>query len=239
MPDSITPPEHAENTPSDTTTKVPDTSATTKPAETPEGTTTPAQGGEGVITPPKTDTGTQPQPQPSETPDTGDKSQPSETPDAGDTPPAQGGGSITVTNSKHYSGQLLKRYYDGRAESSIGIGAERFEIVKGKFGVSSFVVPDKDTGKWKIEPIPMDATIGDIKDVFAECDLIRSYSDGRILIRAIFPHESMTPDEEHQFTTLGIVDREGQLIAVLCCKPIELHKGRTFVIEAVIETNIA
>lgn len=147
--------------------------------------------------------------------------------------------SITVTNSKHYSGQLLKRYYDARAESSIGIGSERFEITKGKFGTSDFVQLNSATGKWEIKAVPPSATISDIKDIFAECELVRSYSDGRILLRAIFPHESMTEDEEHQFTTLGIVDREGQLIAVLLCKPIELHKGRTFVIEAVIETNIA
>lgn len=154
------------------------------------------------------------------------------------TPPKTGGDSITVLNSKHYSGQLLKRYYDGRAESSIGIGAERFEIVKGKFGTSDFVVKN-EAGSHDIKDIPITATIGDIKNVFAECDLIRSYSDGRILLRAIFPHESMTADEEHEFTTLGITDREGQLVTVLCCKPITLHKGRTFVIDAVIETNIA
>ncbi len=147
--------------------------------------------------------------------------------------------SITVTNSKHYSGQLLKRYYDARAESMIGIGKERFEVIKGKFGTSPFVTQDAKTGKWEISPIPLTAAIGDIKNVFAECDLLRSYADGRILLRAIFPHESMTADEEHQFTTLGITDREGQLAAVLCCKPIVLHKGRTFVIEAIIETNIA
>lgn len=149
------------------------------------------------------------------------------------------GASITVTNSKHYSGQLLKRYYDARAESMIGIGSERFEIIKGKFGTSDFVQLNASTGKWEIKDIPLSATIADVKDVFAECELVRSYSDGRILIRAIFPHEKMTADEEHQFTTLGITDREGQLVAILCCKPIELHKGRTFVIEAVIETNIA
>ncbi|WP_035604494.1 hypothetical protein [Edwardsiella tarda] len=153
--------------------------------------------------------------------------------------PNKPGDSITVANSKHYSGMLLKRYYDARAESSIGIGKERFEIVKGKFGVSSFVTKNASTGKWEIQPIPLTATISDIHDVFAECDLIRSYADGRILLRAIFPHEHLTADEEHQFTTLGITDREGQLVAVLCCKPIVLHKGRTFVIEAIIETNIA
>ena len=36
--------------------------------------------------------------------------------------PNKPGDSITVANSKHYSGMLLKRYYDARAESSIGIG---------------------------------------------------------------------------------------------------------------------
>lgn len=144
-----------------------------------------------------------------------------------------------VNDSQHYSGQLLKRYYDARAESSIGVGAERFEIVKGKFGASRFVAKNASTGKWEIKPIPLDASINDITGVFAECDLIRSYADGRILLRAIFPHETMAPDAEHEFTTLGITDRAGHLIAVLCCKPITLHKGRTFVIEAVIETNVA
>lgn len=141
--------------------------------------------------------------------------------------------------SDHYNGQLLKRYYDARAESMIGVGAERFEIIKGKFGTSRFVAQNPDTGKWEIKSIPLTATIGDINNVFAECDLIRTYTDGRILLRGIFPHESMSEADEHQFTTLGITDRTGQLVAVLCCKPIILHKGRTFVIEAVIETNVA
>ena len=215
MPDSITPPSTTEKDKLS-----PPAGDQSKPDSGSAGTVTPTTPDTSVKEPSGAESGTQTEP-------SDDKS------------PSGTGDSITVTNSKHYSGKLLKRYYDARPESSIGIGTQRFELLKGKFGTSRFVQKNPETGKSEIQPIPLDATNADIKDVFAECYLVRSYSDGRILIRAIFPHESMTPDEEHEFTTLGIFDREDQLVAVLCCKPVDLHRGRTFVIESVIETNIA
>ncbi|HEY3591757.1 MAG TPA: hypothetical protein VGL07_17090 [Buttiauxella sp.] len=143
---------------------------------------------------------------------------------------------MEALTSDHATGKLLRRYYDRRAESSIGLG-ERFEIKTAIFGTSNFVTQNPITGKWELQDIPMDADLADIISPFATCELITNYAAGRITLRAVYPSSS-AGDEDHAFTTLGILDEAGLLVAVLICKYMTLHKDLSFVVEAVIETNL-
>jgi hypothetical protein len=139
-----------------------------------------------------------------------------------------------MSDIKLYDAKLLRRYYDRRALSSIGKTATKFQMCKAVWG-KGFVT--EVNGVPSVADIPLDTDT--VEGVFATTDIILSYASGRISVRAVLPAGAVAPGVQHEFTTLGILDEEDKLVAVMVSTPIFVHDKRSFDVSGVINTNIA
>lgn len=132
-----------------------------------------------------------------------------------------------------YDAKLLTRYFERRAKASIGLETT-FKLGKVVWGNGFESSVD---GQPSVANIPLDASA--IPNVFLTNDPIYTYANGRITVRAVLPAGSVPANTQQKFTSLGILDDQNGLVAVLASTPIWIHDKRSLAIEGYIDTNIA
>lgn len=132
-----------------------------------------------------------------------------------------------------YDAKLLTRYFERRAQSSIGL-EPTFRLGKAVWGNGLNTLVN---GQPSVAPIPMD--LASVPGQFYQCDPIYTYANGRITVRAALPPGSVPPGTQSEFTTLGLLDDKGGLVCVFVSTPMWIHDKRSLNVEGYIETNIA
>lgn len=141
--------------------------------------------------------------------------------------------SVASVGSALFKALLLDYYYTRRADSAIGIGA-RFQMVRAYWGRSALVKPNGDSG-WSIDDIPATFTNAELKDKFAESNLICTRQGTTLTINIVLPESQLGDDSVYNFNTLTLVDAEGEAFAVLCAQQDSVYKGKTYSILLTIE----
>lgn len=131
-----------------------------------------------------------------------------------------------------YEAKLLYRYFDRRAKASIGLNP--FKLGKAVWGKGNTTLIN---GVPSVAAIP--SNLSAVDGIFLTNQPIYSYANGRITVRATLQPGDVPPGQQYEFTTLGILDDENGLVAVLVSTPMWLHDKRSLVIEGYIDTNIA
>jgi hypothetical protein len=130
------------------------------------------------------------------------------------------------TGGKLFRAALLDYFYNRRAESEIGAGS-RFTMVKGYFGTSALVTANP-AGGWNIANIPSTYSLSDLKNKFAECNLVCTAKEGLITINATLQDSLLPADTPYNFNTMMLIDSDGKAFAVLCCQQDTLYRGKAF-----------
>ncbi len=131
-----------------------------------------------------------------------------------------------------YEAKLLYRYFDRRAKASIGLNT--FRLGKAVWGKGNTTLVN---GAPSVATIP--SNLATVDGVFLTNQPIYSYANGRITVRATLQPGNIPAGQQFEFTTLGILDEQDMLVAVLVSTPMWLHDKRSLVIEGYIDTNIA
>lgn len=132
-----------------------------------------------------------------------------------------------------YDAKLLMRYFERRAKASIGL-EPTFRLGQVVWGGGFEATVDNQPS---VANIPLDTQY--IPNVFLTNTPIYTYANGRITVRAVLPAGSVPAGTQQKFTSLGIVDDQGGLVAVLASTPIWIHDKRSLAVEGYIDTNIA
>lgn len=127
----------------------------------------------------------------------------------------------------------MTRYFERRAKASINL-EPTFKLGQVVWGGGFETIVD---GEPSVAAIPLD-TAG-IPNAFLTNTPIYTYANGRITVRAVLPAGSVPAGTQKKFTSLGILDDQGGLVAVLASTPIWIHDKRSLAVEGYIDTNIA
>ena len=137
-----------------------------------------------------------------------------------------------TTTVTFYDAKLLYRYFDRRAKASIGLDTFRLgQVVWGK-GNTTLV-----NGVPSVAAIP--SNLAAVEGVFLTNTPVFTYLNGRFTVRATLRAGDIPVGQQYEFTTLGILDDKGGLVAVLVSTPMWLHDKRSLGVEGYIDTNIA
>ncbi|MCG3884090.1 hypothetical protein I3271_05270 [Photobacterium leiognathi] len=128
---------------------------------------------------------------------------------------------------------LLNRYYDKRALSSIA-DAPTFKF--GKVQWASDLIEMVD-GKPVVANI--DKTLSSLNGVFKTNDAVFTYLNGVIHVKASLPPNALEEGQKEQFSALGFLDNEDELIAVVACLPVWVYSDRGLDLTIQIKTNIS
>lgn len=132
-----------------------------------------------------------------------------------------------------YDAKLLYRYYDRRAKASIGL-EPTFQLKNVVWGKGNTTLIN---GVPSVAAIPTD--LAAVEGVFLTNTPVYTYANGRITVRATLKAGDIPAGQQFEFTTLGILDDKGGLVAVLVSTPMWLHDKRSLVVEGYIDTNMA
>ncbi|WP_318491896.1 hypothetical protein [Photobacterium leiognathi] len=131
--------------------------------------------------------------------------------------------------------KLLNRYYDKRALSSLPQhSGQPFRFGQVQWADDLIEMID---GKPSVKPIS--ATLASLQNVFHSNDAVFTYKNGEIFVRATIPSGTIAEGDSKQFSALGFLDNENELIAVCVTQPVWVYSDRSLVVEATIRTNIA
>lgn len=127
----------------------------------------------------------------------------------------------------------MTRYFERRAKASINL-EPTFKLGQVVWGNGFETTVD---GQPSVDAIPLNTAA--IPNIFLTNTPIYTYANGRITVRAVLPAGSVPAGTQHKFTSLGILDDLGGLVAVLASTPIWIHDKRSLAVEGYIDTNIA
>ncbi|MGX9459432.1 hypothetical protein ACWU37_21110 (plasmid) [Photobacterium damselae subsp. damselae] len=142
---------------------------------------------------------------------------------------------ITVREINTEDVVLLNRYYDKRALSSLPQHTgEPF-----RFGqvVWAYDLIEMIDGKPSI--VDIDKDLAELNNIFYTNDAVFTYINGTIHVKAQLPPDALKGDEREQFSTLGFLDLEGELLVVAATMPVWVAEGRGLDLSININTNIA